>query len=251
MERVTANLFRKRVCVCVCVFSSPGSFSQNNKLSLQRPLGNWSHTESNKGCFSLWRWTLVPHPGLQEHVFYISLAIHSQLVILRKLRLFEDFFFMLLVLIFPVTFLIFSQTHSYLNDIFFIYDSRNDNKCPSLWRKQTQINWSENSMHPCDTHTYTHTHTHTHTYTEALKNRNFVICSCTFTQGCLRLFAVVMDVEIPKRVCFKSSGKKKKKKKKKTAFTGSPQWILLETFPLYVCLSCPWEPYNMKGWSQG
>lgn len=120
-ERVTANLFRKRVCGCVCVFVSPSSFSQNNKLSLQHPLGNWSHTESNKGCFSLWRWTLVPHPGLQEHFFYISLAIHSQLVILRILKLFEDLFFMLIVLIFPVTFLICSQTHSSIFEWYFLY----------------------------------------------------------------------------------------------------------------------------------
>ncbi len=43
-----------RVCVCVC--ASPSNSLQNNKLSLQFPSGSWSHTASNKGRFSFWRW---------------------------------------------------------------------------------------------------------------------------------------------------------------------------------------------------
>lgn len=76
--------------VCMCVF--PSSFLQNNKLSLQLPSGNWSRTETNKGCFSFWQWPLVPHLGLQEHVFCVSYAIYSHTVILRQFRLLKIFF---------------------------------------------------------------------------------------------------------------------------------------------------------------
>lgn len=197
--------------VCMCVF--PSSFLQNNKLSLQLPSGNWSRIETNKGCFSFWRWPLVPHLGLQEHVFCVSYAICSHTVILRQFRLLKIFFSCCSSQFSCDNFNLQSNTQFSISDFFIHFDLRSDNR--PLWH--TQITRSENwtqtlkgvRMRPCDKQTHTHTHTQEFCHF-------FLYYAPKAIWG---LFAVVMDIEIPNRFSLKSR---------------SPLWILFEKCSAYM-----------------